>query len=240
MQRFYHVISPHLDDAALSCTMFLAANPGCRLTTVFASGPASVRPLTAWDRAARYFAEGADVTAVRRAEDSNAAALVNATAVHLGYWDRQYRNPGYGYTGPGEQALAPLIADDLLTTDAGNPASAWVIPLGLGHADHRLAADAGLLCASRLWANGHQPPAIFVYEELPYAVEDYGDVADRKDCLAERGFTLVADGTLDFSTDRSLKMAVFRCHTSQRRALRRRARTAVRTPERVWRLALKA
>jgi hypothetical protein len=222
--------------------MFLAANPGCRLTTVFAGGPASVRPLTPWDRAARYFAEGADVTAVRRAEDSNAAALVNATAVHLTYWDRQYRNPGYGYRGPAEQALAPLIADDLLEADAGNPAAAWLIPLGLGHIDHRLTADAGLLCASRLWASqlwadGHQPPRIFVYEELPYAVEDYGEVAERKDSLAERGFTLVADDTLGFGTDRSLKMAVFRCHTSQRRALRRRARTAVRTPERIWRLA---
>lgn len=238
VERFYQVISPHLDDAALSCTMFLAANPGCRLTTVFASGPASVRPLTPWDRGARYFAEGADVTAVRRAEDSNAAALVNATAVHLTYWDRQYRNPGYGYTGPGEQALAPVIADDLLSRDAENPAGAWMIPLGLGHADHRLAADASLLCAAQLWAgNGHQPPDIFVYEELPYAVEDYGDVANRKHSLAERGFTLIEDDTLELSHDRALKMAVFRCHTSQRRALRRRARTAVRTPERVWRLA---
>jgi hypothetical protein len=237
VQRIYHVISPHLDDAALSCTMFLAANPGSTLTTVFAAGPASVRPLPPWDRAARYFAEGADVTAVRRAEDSNAAALVNATAVHLTYWDRQYRNPGYGYSGPDEQALAPLIADDLLKQDAGNPAGAWMIPLGLGHADHRLAADAGLLCASQLWANGHQPPGIFVYEELPYAVEDYGDVAERKDFLAERGFTLVPDDTLESSADRSLKMAVFHCHTSQRRALRRRVRTAVRTPERLWRLA---
>ncbi|HEY2579996.1 MAG TPA: hypothetical protein VGI74_27100 [Streptosporangiaceae bacterium] len=256
MPRFYHVISPHLDDAALSCTMFLAANPGCRLTTVFAGGPASVRPLTPWDRAARYFAEGADVTAVRRGEDCNAAALVHATAIHLTYWDRQYRNPGYGYTGPDEQALGPVIADDLLKKDAENPAGAWVIPLGLGHADHRLAADASLLCASqlwasqpcasqpcagqlragRLWANGHQPPEVYVYEELPYAVEDYAEVADRKQSLAERGFTLVPDDTLEFSGDRSLKMAVFRCHTSQRRALRRRARTAVRTPERVWRL----
>ncbi len=240
MPRYCHVISPHLDDAALSCTLFLAANPGCRLTTVFASGPASVRPLTPWDRGGRYFAEGADVTAVRRAEDSKAAALVNATAVHLGYWDRQYRNPGYGYIGPGEQDLAPLIAEDLLKKDAENPAGAWMIPLGLGHADHRLAADAGLLCASQLWTNGQQRPDIFVYEELPYAVEDDGDVADRKDTLAERGFALVADDSLEFSADRALKMAVFRCHTSQRRALRRRARTAVRTPERVWRLAPKA
>jgi LmbE family N-acetylglucosaminyl deacetylase len=238
MPRSYHVISPHLDDAALSCTMFLAANPGCCLTTVFAGGPASVRPLTPWDRASRYFAEGADVTAVRRAEDGNAAALINATAVHLTYWDRQYRNSGYGYTGPDEPALASVIAGDLMEKDAGSPAGAWMIPLGLGHPDHRLAADAGLLCASQLWSsrNGSQPPDVFVYEELPYAVEDDGEVAERKDYLAQRGFTLVADDTLEFSTDRALKMAVFRCHTSQRRALRRRARTAVRTPERVWRL----
>jgi LmbE family N-acetylglucosaminyl deacetylase len=231
MSRIYNVISPHLDDAALSCCLFLAANPGSRLTTIFASGPASVRPLTPWDRAARYFADGADVMGVRREEDNKAAVLVQATARHLSYWDRQYRNDHYGYAGFADGDLATAIAEDLLRQARDLAADGWVIPLGLGHPDHRLAADAGLIVAERLPSE-----RVYLYEELPYAVEDPADVADRKRRLAQRGFTLERDHTLEFLDDRALKKAVFGCHASQRRQLRRRARVAMRAPERVWQL----
>jgi LmbE family N-acetylglucosaminyl deacetylase len=246
MSRHFHVVSPHLDDAALSCTRFLAANPGSCLTTVFAAGPASVNPLTPWDRAAKYFEEGADVTAIRRQEDRQAAALVHASARHLTYWDGQYRNEYYGYDGPADQELAQAIAGDLLRPCPEHPVDAWVIPLGLGHTDHRLTADAGLLCARMLWAAqpqggppaaGHGPPDMYVYEELPYAVEDSGATEARKHDLAGRGFALEEDRSVKFLDDLALKRAVFRCHVSQQRPLRWRARKAIRTPERIWRLA---
>ncbi len=230
MPRVYNVISPHLDDAALSCSLFLAANPGSRITTIFANGPSSVRPLTRWDRNARYFSDGADVMGVRRAEDRRAAALIQVTARHLSFWDRQYRNDRYGYDGFAEKDLLKAVAEDLIQQHDELTADGWVIPLGLGHPDHRLAADAGLILAER--ERGH----VYLYEELPYATEVPAEVAERKKCLAEHGFALVPDETLDFSTDRSLKKAVFRCHASQRRQLRWRARAAIRTPERIWRL----
>jgi LmbE family N-acetylglucosaminyl deacetylase len=230
MSRVLNVISPHLDDAALSCSLFMAANPGSYLTTVFADGPLSVRPLTPWDRGARYFTDGADVMGTRRAEDARAAALVQATARHMPYWDRQYRNDRYGYTGLPDADLPEAIAEDLLRQDPA--ADAWLIPLGLGHPDHRLAADAALIAAER-WLP-FQP--VYLYEELPYAVEDPAEVARRKQRLAERGLTLAEDHTLQQLDDRDLKKAVFRCHASQRRQLRWRARTATRTPERVWKL----
>jgi hypothetical protein len=231
MSRVFNVISPHLDDAALSCCLLMAAHPGSYLTTVFADGPVSVRPLTPWDRAARYFTDGADVMGTRRAEDARAAALIQATARHLPYWDRQYRNDRYGYHGLPDGDLPDAIAEDLLRQDPA--ADAWLIPLGLGHPDHRLAADAALIAAER-WLP-FQP--VYLYEELPYAVEDPAEAAARKRRLAERGLTLQEDHTLDRLDDRALKKAVFRCHASQRRQLRWRARTATRTPERVWKLA---
>ena len=104
-----------------------------------------------------------------------------------------------------------------------------MIPLGLGHADHRLAADAGLIVADR------EAGDVFLYEELPYAVEDASEVAARKRYFAERGFEL-EDTTVGIAADRTLKTAVLRCHASQRRALRRRLRVATRTPERVWKI----
>ena len=231
MTRVYNVLSPHLDDAALSCSLLLAANPGSYVTTVFAAGPSSVRPLTPWDRGAKYFAEGADVTGVRRGEDINATALVRATAIHLTYWDRQYRNERYGYQGLPDEDLPGAIAATLGSVRPPVLAAAWVIPLGLGHPDHRLAAEAGLILAEREAAD------VFVYEELPYAMEDEFEVAVRKRHFAERGFELKDDISVDIAADRTVKAAVLRCHASQRRALRRRLRVAARAQERVWKMA---
>ena len=230
MSRVYYVLSPHLDDAALSCSLLLAANPGSWVITAFAAGPSSVRPLTPWDRGSRYFPEGADVTGVRRGEDISATALVRATSVHLSYWDRQYRNERYGYQGPADDELPGAIAASLALLRPPALAAAWVIPLGLGHPDHRLAAEAGLILAERETAD------VFVYEELPYAVEDASEVAVRKRYLAERGFELKDDTSVGIAADRKLKAAVLRCHASQRRALRRRLRAATRAQERVWKI----
>lgn len=230
MTCVYYVLSPHLDDAALSCSLLLAANPGSCVITAFAAGPSSVRPLTPWDRASKYFPEGADVTGVRRGEDISATALVRATAIHLTYWDRQYRNERYGYSGPPGEELPRAIAAALAPLRPPEQAAAWVIPLGLGHPDHRLAAEAGLILAER----GHAD--VFVYEELPYAVEDASEVAARKRYFAERGFDLKDDASVGIGTDRALKAAVLRCHASQRRALRRRLRAATRARERVWKI----
>jgi LmbE family N-acetylglucosaminyl deacetylase len=230
MSRIYNVVSPHLDDAALSCGLFLAANPGSHITTIFADGPTYVRPLTPWDRASRYFSDGADVMRVRREEDDKAAALVRATSFHMPYWDRQYRNERYGYEGYAEEELLEAVAQDLIRRYKDLAVDAWVIPLGLGHPDHRLAADAGLILAK------HDLGQVFLYEELPYAVEDSADVADRKRRLTQCGFALEEGETLEFLNDRPLKKAVIRCHVSQRPQLRWRARKAIRTPERIWRL----
>lgn len=230
MSRVYNVVSPHLDDGALSCALFLAAHPGSSVITVFAGGPASVCPLTPWDRAARYFPEGADVMGVRRGEDISAAALVNAMTHHLTYWDRQYRTGPYGYDGLPEEELASAIARDLASRASERPLEAWLIPLGLSHPDHRLAAEAGLIFAA-----GH-PADVCLYEELPYAAEDPAEAEQRKKSITERGFALEEDAALIVPHDRALKAAAVRCHASQRRALGRRLRTAVRVPERIWRL----
>jgi LmbE family N-acetylglucosaminyl deacetylase len=232
VSRILNVISPHLDDAALSCCLFMAANPGSYLTTIFADGPGSVRPLTPWDQAAGDFSDGAGVMGTRREEDSKAAALIGATVRHMPYWGHQYRNDRYGYAGLPERDLPEAIAEDLLRQGQDRVGDGWVIPLGLGHPDHRLAAEAALIAAER-WLQ-FQP--VYVYEELPYAVHDLAETAGRKWSLAERGFRLEEDSTLEWRHDCALKKAVFECHASQRDQLRWRAKTALGTPERVWKL----
>jgi LmbE family N-acetylglucosaminyl deacetylase len=227
----YTVLSPHLDDAVLSCSLFLAANPGSRIITVFANGPSAVSPLTPWDKAARYFTTGADVMAVRRDEDSRAAALLSAAAEPLCYWDSQYRNERYGYDGPQGDDLSKAIFADLLCRAASLPREAWLVPLGLGHSDHRLTAEVGLRLAEQLAANW------YIYEELPYALRNDAEVRSRKSDLAHRGFALELADKLDVSSDRAVKRAAVACHASQRRPLGRRAEAAVRAQERIWALA---
>ena len=231
MNRSYNVISPHLDDAAASCALLLAANPGSRITTVFAGGPASVAPLPTWDRLARCFPEGADVVGVRRGEDISACALVRAKPVHLTYWDRQYRSDTYGYDGPAEGKLPGVIAAELLSNLPLAAKDYWVVPLGLGHPDHRIAAEVGLLLAER------GAGEFYLYEELPYAAELKSEVSERRRALADRGFLLQEDPTTEIADDRSLKSAVIRCHASQYRLLERRIRRARHIPERIWKLS---
>ena len=186
-----------------------------------------MRPLTTWDRLAGYFPEGADVVGVRRGEDMSATAMVGAKPVHLTYWDRQYRNDSYGYSGPSAEELPAAIAEEL---GSRAPADHWVVPLGLGHPDHRLAADVGLMLAEA------EAGEFYLYEELPYAAELKSEVASRKRYLAERGFALKTDATIDIKDDHRLKSAVIGCHASQRRLLRRRLRRTSRSPERIWKL----
>lgn len=230
MNRVFHVVSPHLDDAALSCSLFLADHPGSCITTVFAGGPSSVQPLTPWDKGAKYFRDGTDVMGVRRGEDISAAAMVNASVSHLDYWDRQYRNERYGYDGLPEDQLLEAIAKDLAACADRHPGHALVAPFGLGHPDHHVVAEACLVLAASQFGD------IYLYEELPYTVEDPAEAAARKGYLARRGFTLEEVATVRTAHDRKLKAAVLRCHASQCRSLGRRMRTVVRKPERIWKL----
>jgi LmbE family N-acetylglucosaminyl deacetylase len=231
MPRIFNVVSPHLDDVALSCTLFLSVNRGSHITTVFSGGPQAVEPLPAWDRASRYFRPGADVMAVRRGEDISAAAMIAASVRHLNFWDVQYRTAQYGYDGMTDPELPGAIADQLVSVAGDHPADGWLVPLGIDHPDHVITAEACLLFASE------HPVTMYVYEELPYSTEKSKAAAERKRLLAERGFVLDHDADAPSPPrDRSLKAAVIRCHASQRRALGRRIRTALYTRERIWRL----
>ena len=81
----FGVISPHLDDAALSCSLLLLEHPGSVVVTVFAGGPPHVDPLSGWDVACNVFRPGDDVIARRRAEDAEACELLKASPVHLAW-----------------------------------------------------------------------------------------------------------------------------------------------------------
>jgi LmbE family N-acetylglucosaminyl deacetylase len=127
------VVSPHLDDAVLSCGELLATHPGASVITVFAGAPRDGDVLTGWD-AACGFTSARQAMAERRAEDSAAMELLRARARWLEFRDSQY-------------GAAPAVADVTVALHAvlrDTQADTVLVPFGLFHGDHDLAHRAAL------------------------------------------------------------------------------------------------
>jgi LmbE family N-acetylglucosaminyl deacetylase len=168
------ILSPHLDDAALSCggQIYAATQAGARvviLTVTAGDPPAGVSDYAAGLHARWQLA--ADAVAARRAEDITACAILGATAWHWDLPDCIYRHGADGAPfyvsdaeifGPVAAAELPLV-QTLAARLAALPAAAQVLaPLAVGnHVDHwltRLAAEAAFGAA-----------ALHYYEDYPYA-----------------------------------------------------------------------
>jgi LmbE family N-acetylglucosaminyl deacetylase len=214
MIRSVAVVSPHLDDAALSCASYIAGYPGSWIVTAFAGGPQRVASISAWD-AAGGFRSGDDVIRARRSEDGMAASALNAYSHHLDHWDKQYRGPNHGYGGPQRDGdITPEIAADIDELVDRLDVDAWLIPLGLGHADHRITAAACfevvLLRPNITW---------LVYEELPYAVNDPLEAMAVHANREREGFVFKSRDGAEQAPERSIKRRAINCYASQLRPL---------------------
>ncbi len=179
-------LSPHLDDAALSCGGLIAtqARRGetVAVLTVFAASPPERAPLSAfarslherWREAAPPGLDFADPLAVRRAEDRRALATLGPTvrAIHHALPDCIYR--AHPETGQplyaSEEAIfgavhsADPARDDLESAPPLPPGATLYAPLGVGgHVDHQLVREAmtGWLSSGDVW----------YYEDFPYAAQ---------------------------------------------------------------------
>src|SRR5271170_7121838 len=93
------ILSPHFDDAALSCWHVLAGPAEVLVVNVFAGEPPA-GALGWWDRAAGASDSPAAVR-VRVDEDRRALALAGRAAVNLPFLDSQYRE--------GDQAAGEIV-----------------------------------------------------------------------------------------------------------------------------------
>ncbi|HEY5049632.1 MAG TPA: PIG-L family deacetylase, partial [Acidothermaceae bacterium] len=132
------VVSPHLDDAVLSCAGLIAGATGVTVVTVFAGNPpardaatpAEFLPgTTAWDQASG-FVGGDDVVGLRRAEDRAALAHLGAVPQWLDFLDSQY------VVEPGESATPVHIAASIRDAIEELRPATIAFPLGLSHTDH--------------------------------------------------------------------------------------------------------
>ena len=155
MGRVALVLSPHLDDAVLSCPGYMQKlrHEGAKVVvaTVFTQADAT--------RAAHY--------RVRQAEDRRAVRLLGGSAMHLGFLDAPFRSAPYGnfcgivfgrareypwtlaaVTGKLREVIAKLRPEQILA------------PLAIGnHVDHRLVRDAALAAVQ---------DGLLFYEDRPY------------------------------------------------------------------------
>ncbi len=239
------VVSPHMDDAALSCGRLLASLPGAHVVTVFSGGPERVSPLPEWDRLSGAFSPGDDVMGLRVYEDEAALAVVGATGHRLGLWDEQYRQrpPRLARYRPGAvRAMRRRLDDPRVEDDAVRalaaimqdlPARTWVVPLGLWHGDHKKTARACLRLATRPPHLGRPAPRFVVYEELPYRLDVPDEIEQAKAGWGVTGLSLepLAAPDLDNEARAEAKAAMVAAYRSQLPCLGPRAHIAVNAEE---------
>jgi LmbE family N-acetylglucosaminyl deacetylase len=170
------VLSPHFDDAVLSCAAWLEHHPGTVVATVCSGRPGRGVPADpAWDALAG-FVDADHAAEARGAEDQEALGVVGAEQLRLGFLDGDYKaqvgrpHEETGVTGSFDVALAEALGrllDDLCP-------ELVLFPLGLVHPDHVATRRAAVGC---LRARPDVPA--LAYLDLPYGLA-YGDVARRQ------------------------------------------------------------
>lgn len=175
-------LSPHLDDAALSCGgqiyQRVQAGAAVLVLTVMAGDPPGTRVS---DYAASFherWAVGVDAVSRRREEDRAACAILGAEAVHWTVPDCIYREgplPGaspvgerrgcyyrsdreiFGEVHPAEEALLQELSAAFFKL----PPAQIIVPLAAGHhVDHRIVR----IAAEQAWP----PQRLAYYEDYPY------------------------------------------------------------------------
>jgi LmbE family N-acetylglucosaminyl deacetylase len=147
------VLSPHLDDAVLSCWHVLEWSAEVTVVNVFSGSPPAGTPAPWWDRVTGATDPVARMRE-RHEEDRRALALAGRDAVALGLLDDQYRHE--------EPPLATLVE----RLRGVLPTGALVYaPMAMGgHPDHLLVRDAAI----ELARDGSR---LVLYADLPHAIK---------------------------------------------------------------------
>ena len=176
--RIRLVLSPHLDDAAVSVggllakaansTNYSGANSPI-IATVF-SGTPKMATSTSWDTNSG-FENSSEAMPARLSENVNAADILGSQAENLGYLDKQYRN--VTATTSLEKKIAADIIELIRKYDNGTSSLEIYGPAifseGVGHDDHTILHEAYMRVISQYIPKG--VVTFFIYEDFPYAKE---------------------------------------------------------------------
>jgi LmbE family N-acetylglucosaminyl deacetylase len=202
------VISPHFDDAVLSCGRFLSVQPGSVVLTVMGGSPASWDLVRPWDHEDCGLPLGTDVVALRKEEDREALSLLGCRVRWGDVLDIQYCDDAELVERSGR------VLDTLEDALADCEPATCLLPLGTKHPDHKEVRRLALSAAQR--QNGSC--RWFVYEELPYRPRHPSDYEDALDEIRSSGWTLTpASPVLD--RDSARKNSAVQRYRSQLAAL---------------------
>jgi LmbE family N-acetylglucosaminyl deacetylase len=145
------ILSPHLDDAVLSCWHLLEGPGDVLVINVFAGVPGTP-PGSAWWDQLTGATDSAQRVRERVQEDREALAVAKREPVNLGFLDAQYRDVG--------QPVAPVVAQ--LEGQLSPGFHVYAPAAFSGHSDHALVRAAAL----ELRQSGF---AVSLYADLPHA-----------------------------------------------------------------------
>jgi LmbE family N-acetylglucosaminyl deacetylase len=145
------ILSPHLDDAVLSCWHLLTAPEEVGVVTVFAGVPSELTVPAWWDQYTGA-ADSGERVRERLEEDRRALELAGRTAVNLGFLDEQYRDD--------EQRVGPLTEQIEALLSPG--VRIYAPAAFANHADHALVRAAALRLRDADFP-------VSLYADLPHA-----------------------------------------------------------------------
>lgn len=142
-------VSSHLDDAILSAGQFIAGRGGnVDILTIFSGIPMEKDLLTDYDKSCG-FNSSKDAMVVRRQEDAEACAILNARAIHSNRLDSQYTKKQQDWLATTMELISMRKYEIVLA------------PLGLRHPDHIDVSDQIITLNLK---------NLYLYEDLPTRV----------------------------------------------------------------------
>jgi LmbE family N-acetylglucosaminyl deacetylase len=208
-------LSPHLDDAVLSCggaiARHAATDARVLVVTLCTAAPLADGPFSAFARELhRLWGLGAgEVVAARLREDDMAIERLSADTFRAGLPDAIYRLPEvydsnetlFGIPARGDPLL-PAARELIAELWRRCPRAAFYAPLGVGnHVDHQIVHAAAREAAAE---------ALAFYEDFPYVTRPQA----LEQRMAALGRAFVAS-TIDIDATLARKIAAIRAYTSQ-------------------------
>lgn len=176
-------ISPHLDDAALSCGGLIsdltARGVACLNITVTAGIPDITRSSSLIDEIQNQWQlnDPAEAVKLRRAEDINAMRLLGCQPIHLNFLDAIYRSSQddefyyqsiYDPIHPDESGLAEEIARSIAVHL--KPDDLVILPQAIaGHVDHEIVKNSAVFLENKR----------FYYLDVPYIFKTDFEILNR-------------------------------------------------------------
>jgi LmbE family N-acetylglucosaminyl deacetylase len=208
-------LSPHLDDAVLSCGGAIARHSANHqrvlVVTICTAAPPPEGPFSSFaeEQHRHWQLAPAEVVQARLHEDSLAMEHLVADSMWVGMSDAIYRLPNAYYNDEtlfGEPApddpLLPMLRTFLRALRDRVPRATLYAPLGVGnHVDHQLTYAAARAGAGK---------AIAFYEDFPYVAAS-GALEQRMQALGE----IFVNSTIDIDATLSRKIGAIAAYTSQ-------------------------